>query len=154
MSYVTAFEITRDSSLWWWPWVTGTVIFGLFATIFLLLLRNDPFTRKRVRWAVVLFGCLWAALVTYKLHERRRYIEAYRDGTYTVVEGRAEHYSWKGKTECFGVKGVEFCRGTGNPDQMSWPIGTVSEGLPVRVAYTEMGGFPKILRLETGRVSR
>ena len=154
MSYFTAFEITRDSSLWWWPWVVGTLIFGLFATIFLLLVRNEISSKKRLRALVVLFACLWVILVAYKLRERRRYIQAYRDGKYTVVEGRAEHYSWKGKTECFRVRGVEFCRGTGNPEQLGWPIGLVSEGLPVRVTYSEMNQFPKILRLDIGRASR
>jgi len=154
MSYITAFEIIRDSSLWWWPWVFGTLIFGLFAAIFLLLMRDSLSSTKVVRSLVVLFACLWVALVAYKLRERRRYIQAYRDGQYTVVEGRAEHYSWKGKTECFSVRGVEFCRGTGNPEQLAWPIGLVREGLPVRVTYSEIQQLPKILRLDIGRISR
>jgi hypothetical protein len=154
MSYVTVFEITHDSSLWWWPSPIGTLVFGLFATIFLLLMRDLWFITKVLRSFVFLFACLWVVLLAYKPLDRRRYVQAYENGKYTVVEGPVEHYSWKGKTECFSVRGVEFCRGTGNPDQLAWPIGLTSERLPVRIAYSEMNQFPKILRLEIGRNSR
>src|SRR5215472_7734433 len=154
MSYVTVFEITHDSSLWWWPWLFGTVIFGLFATILLLLMRDLLFITKVFRSFVFLFLCLWVVLLVYNLRNRKRYVQAYQNGKYEVVEGPIEHYSWKGKTECFTVRGVEFCRGTGNPDQLAWPIGLTTERLPVRVAYCEIEQFPKILRLEIGRNSR
>jgi hypothetical protein len=100
-----------------------------------------------------LFACLWMVLLAYTLLNRRRYVQAYRNGKYGVVEGPVEHYSWKGKTECFSVRGVEFCRGTGNPDQLAWPVGLTREGLPVRIAYSE-AVHPKILRLDIGRNSR
>jgi len=154
MSYVTVFEITHDSSLWWWPWATGTLIFGLFATIFYLLMRDLWFLRNILKFFIFLFACLWAAIVAYNLRDRRHYVQAYENGMYAVVEGAVEQYSWVGKTECFTVRGKEFCRGTGNPDQLAWPIGLVTKGLPVRVAYSEMNKFPKILRLEIGRNSR
>jgi len=153
MSYVTVFEITHDASLWWWPWVFGTLIFGLFATIFLLLMRGLWFITKIVRCFVFLFACLWLVLVAYNLLNRRSYVQAYRNGKYTLVEGRVERYSWKGKTECFTVRGVEFCRGTGTPDQLAWRIGLTREGVPVRVAYSEVDQYPKILRLDIGRNS-
>lgn len=153
MPYVIAFEITHDASLWWWPWVFGTLIFGLFATIFMLLTRDLGFVSRGVKLIVILFACLWMALVVYKLKDRGHYIEAYRSGKYAVVEGTVEHYSWKGKTECFDLRGVEFCRGTGNPEQLGWPIGLTREGLPVRVAYANEE-HRKILRLEIGRSSR
>jgi hypothetical protein len=146
MSYVTVFEITHDSSLWWWPWVFGTLIFGLFAAILLML--------KILRSLVILFVCLWVVLLAHNLRSRKRYVEAYQNGKYEVVEGPVEHYSWIGKTECFSVRSVEFCRGTGNPDQLAWPIGLTSERLPVRIAYSEMDRFPKILRLEIAGSSR
>jgi hypothetical protein len=154
VSYVTVFEITHDSSLWWWPWLFGTVIFGLFATILLLLMRDLFFVTKVVRSLVFLFVCLWVVLLAYNLLNRRRYVQAYEHGKYEVVEGPVEHYSCEGKTECFSVRGVEFCRGTGNPGQLAWPIGLTSEGLPVRIAYSEIDQFPKILRLDIGRNSR
>jgi hypothetical protein len=56
--------------------------------------------------------------------------------------------------ECFSVHDLEFCRGTGNPDQLAWPAGLTQKGLPVRVAYSEMEKFPKILRLKIARNSR
>lgn len=154
MSYVTVFEITHDSSLWWWPLLFGTLIFGLFGTIFYLLMRDLWFITKAIRYLMLLFACLWVVLVAYKLLDRRRYVQQYQNGRYAVVEGPVEYYSWKGKTECFGVRSVEFCRGTGNPDQLAWPIGLTREGLPVRIAYSEIDQFPKILRLDIGRNSR
>ena len=154
MSYVTVFEVTHDSSLWWWPLLFLTLVFGLLATIFLLDSRGWGFITKVERSLLFLFACLWVVLVAYKLLDRRRYVQAYENGKYAVVEGPVEHYSWKGKTECFSVRGVEFCRGTGNPDQLAWPIGYTSERLPVRIAYSEMDHFPKILRLEVGSKSR
>lgn len=154
MSYVTVFEITHDSSLWWWPWVFGTLVFALIGAVNLLLTRNLGFTTKIVKVFAFLFACLWAAVVAYKLLDRSHYVQAYRNGEFAVVEGPVEHYSWKGKTECFRIRGLEFCRGTGNPDPLAWPIGLTREGLPVRVAYSEMHNFPKVLRLEIGRNPR
>jgi hypothetical protein len=108
---------------------------------------------KLIRFVVFLFACLWLALVVYNLLGRRHYVQAYRNGTYRVVEGPVEHYSWKGKTECFSIHAAVFCRGTGNPDQLAWPIGLTREGVPVRVAYIGDKN-PRILRLEVGRNSR
>lgn len=148
------FEITHDSSLWWWPWVFVPLAQGLIATVILLLTRNMGPTTKIVRLLVFLYACLLMVLVGYNLRIRRHYVEAYRNGEYKVVEGRVEHYSWKGKTECFSVRAVVFCRGTGNPDQLAWPIGLTQEGSAVRIAYSDIDSFPKILRLEIGHNSR
>jgi hypothetical protein len=153
MPYVTVFEITHDASLWWWPWLFGTLIFGLFATILLLLTRGLGCITKLIRFVVFLFACLWVALVAYKLHDRSARVQAYRNGTYRVVEGPVEDYSWKGKTECFRIHAAVFCRRTGNPDQLAWPTGLTREGVPVRVAYSGDKN-PQILRLEVGRNSR
>jgi len=154
MSYITVFEITHDHSLWWWPWVFGTLIFGVFATIFILLTRDLGCISKIVKAGAFLFACLWLTFVGYKLHDRKHFVQAYKVGKYAVVEGPVEHYSWIGKTECFTVRGIEFCRGTGNPEQLAWPIGLTKEGLPVRVAFSSDHKFPKILRLEVGHNSR
>jgi hypothetical protein len=153
MAYVTVFEITHDSSLWWWPFLFIPLANALIAAVILLLTRDLGFVTKVVRSAVFLYACLLVVLLAYNFRDRRRYVQAYQTGRYAVVEGRVEHYSRKGKTECFSVRGVEFCRGTGNPDQLAWPIGLTSEGLPVRIAYFA-GQFPRILRLDIGRNSR
>ena len=162
MSYVTVFEITRDESLWWWPLLFGTLIFALIATIILLLTQGLSFITMIVRFVVFLFACLWIILASYPIRYRSRMVQAYRNGNYAVIEGRVEHYSWKGKTECFSVHGVRFCRGTGNP-VLRWPIGFLREDLPVRIAYfddktggeiSEASLFPRILRLDVGGNSR
>src|ERR1700752_1942303 len=91
ISYVTMFEITHDSSLWWWPWVFVPLAQGLLATVILLLTRNMGPTTKIVRILVFLYACLLMVLVGYNLRIRRHYVEAYRNGKYKVVEGRVEH---------------------------------------------------------------
>lgn len=156
MSYVTVFEITREAIPLWIP--LSFLIFGLFATIGLLD-RNLVF----VSFALLLvFVC--AVFAAYYFHGRRHDLQAYRNGKYKVVEGPVEHYSLKGKTECFSVRGVEFCHGTANQvgwdpplrlGPSTWPVGLAGDGLPVRVAYfdelIEGSSLPRILRLEIVR---
>jgi hypothetical protein len=150
MTYVTVFEITHDSSLWWWPLVLLPLIYGLIGTVILLLTRDLGFITKVVRSLVFLFASLVVVLLGYNFLNRRHYVQAYENGSYAVVEGPVEHCSWTGKTECFSVRAVEFCRGTGNPEKLGWPIGLIQKGLPVRIAYSEIDRFPKILRLDIG----
>lgn len=155
MSYVTVYEISHESFLlsWRFPFIVFPIIFGLFAAIFLLQTRNLGCVTKLVRTGVLLFACLWAVFTAYRFHDYGRYVQAYEHGTYNLIEGRVERYSWIGKTECFTVRGVEFCRGTGNAGLLGWPIGLTREGLPVRIAYSD-DPFRKILRLEAGRKSQ
>lgn len=156
MSYVTVFEITRQPFPWWIPVLS--LIFVLIGTILFLLTRNLGSITKAVRLLMLLFFCLWAVVIVYTFHERSHYVQVYQDGKYAVVEGPVEDYSWRGKSECFSVRGVKFCRGTGNA--VDWPIGLTHNGIPVRVAYLqdkiplEALSFPKILRLEIGHTSR
>ena len=164
MPYVTLFEITQESLPLWIPFFP--VIFGLFGAIFFLLTRgvSDSFS-KLVRYFMLLFACLWVIVVVYHVRNRRHYVQAYQNGKYSLVEGPVEHYSWKGKTECFSLRGVEFCHGTANQvgwqpplrlGPSSWPVGLIRQGLPVRVAYSDdqPPQSPLILRLEIGSNSR
>ena len=155
MPYFTVYEITHESFLlsWRFPFIAGSLIYGLFAAILLLLTRGLGCVTKIVRFFLFLFACLWVVLMGYNLRYHARLVQAYEAGKYAVVEGPVEEYSWKGKTECFRVREVKFCRGTGSPGLLGWPIGLTREGLPVRVAYSP-GEYPKILRLEIARNSR
>lgn len=117
MSYVTVFEITHDSSLSWWPFLVLPLANGLIGTVILLLTRNLGSTTKLVRSFVFLYACLLVVLLAYNFRNRSRYVQAYRSGKYAVVEGPVERYSWN----VFSVHDLEFCRGTGNPDQLAWP---------------------------------
>lgn len=155
MSYVTVFEITHQT----FPWslLVFNLVVGLLGTVLFLLTRNLGPITVAFRFLMFLFFSLVAVLDAYNFHERRHYVQAYENGKYAVVEGRVEDYSWRGRSECFRVSGVRFCRGTGN--EVDWPIGVTLDGVPVRVAYLhekiplESSSFPKILRLEIGRNS-
>ena len=153
MSYVTVFEITHETfpNEWWLPFLFFAVIFSVIGTVILVLARDSGPFKRVARSFVFLFACVMVVLFCYNFVDRRRVMQAYETGKYTVVEGRVEHYSWSGKTECFGVRGVEFCRGTAN--RLGWPVGLTREGLPVRIAYSG-DEYPRILRLEVGRNSR
>jgi hypothetical protein len=155
LSYVTVYEITHESFLlsWRFPFIAGSLIFGVFAAIFLLGSRGLGCVTKIVRCLVLSFACLWVAIIGYNFRYHRRLVQAYGAGKYAVVEGIVEQYSWRGKTECFRVRGVNFCRGTASPGLLGWPIGLTREGLPLRVAYAP-GEYPKILRLDVGRSPR
>lgn len=155
MSYVTVFEITHQA----FPWflIVFNLVVVLLGTVLFLLTRNlGPITMV-FRFLMLLFFCLCAVLDAYNVHERRHYLQAYENGKYAVVEGPVEDYSWRGRSECFSVRSVRFCRGTGN--ELDWPIGVTHDGVPVRVAYLheriplEASSFPKILRLELGHNS-
>ena len=61
MSYVTVFEITHEAIPLWVP--LSFLIFGLFATIFLLLTRDLGCITKIIRYSVFLFACLWVVLL-------------------------------------------------------------------------------------------
>jgi len=96
----------------------------------------------------------------YYFVNQRHLIQAYQNGKYKAVEGPVEHYSWKGKHECFSVRGVDFCHGTANtvgwdlPLRLglsTWPVGLLHNGLPARVAYYDHDEFHTILRLDIGR---
>lgn len=161
MSYVTVFEITHEAISLFIP--LSFVVFGLLGPNFILLTRELPFIRTVVRLSVFLFACLWVVFVAYTFRSRSRLARAYQSGKYKVVEGPVEHYSWTGKTECFSVRGVEFCHGTANQvgwdpplrlGPATWPVGITRESLPVRVAYCDEDNFHILLRLEMGRSSR
>src|SRR5262252_8787806 len=156
MSYVTVFEITHEAIPLWVP--LSFLIFGLFAAIFLLLTRDLGCITKIIRYSVFLFACLWVVFVAYSFHYQKRIVQAYQNGKYKVVEGPVEHYSSTGKTECFSVRGVEFCHGIANPlgwnpplrlGPATWPVGLTRDGLPVRIAYSD-DEYPMILRLDIG----
>lgn len=161
MSYVTVFEITHQALPLWIPLFVP--IFGLIFTIILLGSRGLGCIRFVYRSFALLFACLWLVFTVCSVLSQKKDIEAFQKGGYAVVEGPVEHYSWSGKTECFSVRGVEFCHGTANqvgwdpPFRLgpaTWPVGVAFEGLPVRVAYSRHDGFSTILRLEVGRFSR
>ena len=153
MSYVTVFEITHETfpNEWWLPFLFFAVIFGLIGTVILMGSRGLGLITTFFRSFVLFFVSLWLVLFSYNFLGRRHDVQAYENGRFAVVEGPVEHYSWKGKTECFSVRGVEFCRGTAN--RLGWPVGLAREGLPVRIAYRD-DEYRKILRLEIGRNSR
>jgi len=163
MSYVTVFEITRESIPLWLPF--SFLIFGLIGTIIVLDTRNLGPITKFIRYVMLFFACLWLAFVAYYFFDRRHYVQAYQNGKYSLVEGPVEHYSWKGKTECFSLRDLEFCHGTANQfgwdppfrlGSSTWPVGLIREGVPVRVAYldNQPPQSPHILRLEIGSNSR
>jgi hypothetical protein len=149
MSYVTVFEITHQSIPLWFPF--SFVIFGLLGTILFLLTWRVGLVTKGPRYVLLLLACLWVVSTAYYFLDRRHYVQAYRNGEYSVVEGAVEHYSWRGKTECFSVRGREFCRGTAN--QIDWPVALTHEGVLVRVAYSSEK-YPRILRLDIGLNAR
>jgi hypothetical protein len=100
---------------------------------------------------MLLFAFVVMIFAAYFLLGRRQIIKAYQNGKCAVVEGPVEHYSWKGKTECFSVRGAEFCHGTapvldGFNQSSVWHAGLIGKGMPVRVAY--YNGV--ILRLDIG----
>src|SRR5262249_13723803 len=112
MSYVTVFVITHESIPLWIP--IFFVIFGLFGAIFFLGTRDLGCVKWLFRSFILLFVCVWVVFTAYQFRHRRHDIQAYESGRDTVVEGLVEHYSWKGKHECFSVRGVQFCHGTAN----------------------------------------
>jgi len=157
VSYVTVFEVTRESIPLWIPVLF--LFFSLLGAIFYLGTRDSGFAKWVFMPFVLLFACIWLAATSYYFLGRRHDLRAYQNGKYKLVEGPVEHYSWKGKTECFSVRGVEFCHGTANIvgwdpplrfGPSTWPVGFIHDGLPVRVAYS---GDPylKILRLDISR---
>jgi hypothetical protein len=157
MSYVTVFEITQQALPLWFP--VAFVFFGIWGAVILSQTRNLGFATKAARGVVVLFACMWGSAAGYYFLHQRHDIQRYRSGNYKVVEGQVERYSWKGKTECFRVGGVEFCHGTANqvgwapPFRLgpaSWPVSLTPEGRAVRVAYYDEDEFHVILRLEVG----
>jgi hypothetical protein len=155
MPYITLFEITHEAIPLWIPFFP--VIFGLFAVIFFLGTRDNPAAIKWFfRGFILLFPCVLSVFAAYYFVDQRRYVQAYQQGNYAVVEGPVEHYSWIGKHECFTVRDVEFCHGTANIvgweplfrfAPSTWPVGLAHEGLLVRVAYSP-GEYPKMLRLD------
>ena len=157
MSYITVFEITKEAIPLWFP--VSFVFFGVWGTVVLSQTRNLGPTTKFWRGAVFFFACLWGGAAAYFFLGRRHDLQLYRNGSYKVVEGPVEHYSWKGKTECFRVRGVEFCHGTANQvgwappfglGPASWPVSLTPEGRPVRVSYDDDHEFHVLLRLEVG----
>lgn len=168
MSYVTVFEITHKAI----PLIVplSLLLFIIFVTLIVLDTRHWGFLAKFVRYPLILFfTCLFVVPSAYSLFDLRHSIQRYRDGKYKVVEGPVEHYSWRGKTECFTVNGVQFCHGTANQvgwkpplglGPSSWAVGILQDGLLVRVAYSddpvafEEKAFPFIFRLDVGSKSR
>jgi hypothetical protein len=148
MSYVTVFEISQQLiPLWLLLYV---LILGLIGTVIFLMTRDLGPVTTVARYLMFLFACLLVTLNAYFLLDRRQSIRAYQSGKYVMVEGPIEHYSWRGKTECFRVRGVDFCHGT-TPvlegfHQSGWHGGLIGESMPVRVAY--YSGV--ILRLDIG----
>ena len=112
MSYVTVFEITREAIPLWFP--ISFVFFVLWGTVILSQTRKLGPITKIAGGVVLFFACLWVALASWYFLDRRHTLQAYRNGKYKVVEGPVEDYSSTGKTECFSVRGVEFCHGIAN----------------------------------------
>lgn len=150
MSYVTVYEITHEPFPWWIA--VHFLVLSLIGAVILLDTRRLGFVTKGVRYFMLLFAC--AVVILYSLHflNHRRYVQAYQNGKYAVAEGPVDQYSWRGKSECFSVRGVRFCRGTADWPGL-WPDGLLREGLPVRIVYAD-NQFPVILRLDIGRSSR
>jgi hypothetical protein len=165
MSYVTVFEITHKAIPLFVP--VSLLLFVISATIIVLDTRHRGFP---ARYPLILFlACLFVVPPAYSFFDLRHSVQKYRDGKYKVVEGPVEHYVWQGRHECFTVRGIELCHGTGNifgwdpPFRLgpsTWPVGLTREGLPVRVAYSddplpfEEKAFPFIFRLDVGSKSR
>jgi hypothetical protein len=152
VAYVTVFEITHETfpNEWWLPFLFFAVIFGVIGTVILMASRGLGAITILLRSFVVLLACVCLVLFAYNLRRRTDDVRAYESGKYKVVEGTVDHYSWRGKTECFGVGGLEFCRGTAS--RLGWPVGLTREGLAVRIAYLD-DGYLRIVRLEVGRSS-
>jgi len=152
MQYMTVYELTREPFPWWIPaWLVTLAVIG--AVILLLTRDLGPIT-KIVRIGVALFACFCMVLAYLNLRGRRQLVDAYREGRYAVIEGRVEQHSFSGKTECFHVRAMGFCRGT---VQSAWPGAIVHDGEPVRIVYSrapKADAYPVILRIEAGRDAR
>ena len=119
------------------------------AVVFLNTRRPGSTLLPRI--GVVLLACFGIVFAGLNLYGRTRLLNGYRNGKYAVVEGRIEHHSFTGKTECFDVRPVKFCRGTA---QSAWPGAIVHDGQRVRIAYSDEpkpDPYPVILRIEIDR---
>jgi hypothetical protein len=153
MPYVTVFEITQKPFQWW---------FGAFGLIFVvigiasvLIGKRWP-SQKRAKitdYFMLVFASLWTMVAfASTFAEYRKCTEAYRTGSYAVVEGNVENFHpmpYEGhQDECFSVQGVRFCYSDygvqAGFNQSASHGGPIRQGLPVRVAYYD----GQILRLE------
>jgi hypothetical protein len=156
--FVTAFDISQKPFEWWWP-----AIGLLFVAIGIIVIRygrwlamsNDS---KIMGWVFVIFGsgvALGLFVLTYSTYSE--YLDAYKTGRYSVVEGLVEDFHplpYEGhQDECFRVEKQKFCYSDYEVspafNQTASHGGPIRAGLPVRVAYIEDADFkPHILRLE------
>lgn len=169
MPYETVFEITQKPFEWWLP------AFGLiFVLIGTILVKFGPkldrsqngkqfelnfaIRPRLLGWIFVIFASGWTLLVlvfTYSSYSE--YVEAYRTGKYSIVEGTVEDFRpmpYEGhQDECFRVDKEKFCYSDYQVspafNQSASHGGPIRTGLPVRISYYEDEGFqPHILRLE------
>lgn len=152
MSYVNVYEITRDSVPLWFPVVFIFIVLGCIGVWWEF--RNMGAIKKAARRFLLLPVCLWLILFYVYHLGRKPYVQAYKSGNYLSVEGPVEHSSRRGKSECFTVRGAEFCHScvdvvTINFFRRGFECGLVSGGRPVRVAAYN----GRILRLDVGSVT-
>src|ERR1700732_2101482 len=93
MPYVTVFEITQKPFQWW---------FSAFGLIFIaigigfVLIGKKWTTRKRTGitgYFMLVFASLWILLAfVWTFTDYRKYTQAYRTGSYAVVEGNVEDF--------------------------------------------------------------
>jgi hypothetical protein len=107
MSYITVYEITRDSVQLWFPVVFIFIALGCIGVWWEF--RNTGGLLKAARRFLLLPVCLWLLVFYVYSLGQRPYLQAYKSGNYLSVEGPVEHSSWTGKRECFTVHGAELC---------------------------------------------
>lgn len=158
MEYTTVFIIT-DKPYQWWFLLIGPV--GLIMGIsFLLLYAKWPMRfsipTRIAGYVTVMFGVLWTIFVFFTTYlEYRACINAYRNGTYAVVEGTVVDFRpmpYEGhQDECFRVSGINFCYSDyaiqPGFNKTASHGGPIREGLSVRIAYYD----GQILKLEIAR---
>jgi hypothetical protein len=169
MPYETVFEITQKPFEWWWP--AFGLIFAALGVIFIKFGSRLDRSQNRKQfgltfsieprllgWIFVIFASGWTLLVfvlTYSSY--KQYIETYRTGKYSIVEGVVEDFRpmpYEGhQSECFRVDKERFCYSDYDVspafNQSASHGGPIRAGLPVRIAYYEDENFQgHILRLE------
>jgi hypothetical protein len=153
MPYVTVFEITQKPFQWWFP--ASGLIFVLIGGVFVWISRRWPPQRrmKITGYSMLGFASLWVLLAFgLTFPEYRQCINAYRSGSYAIVQGRVESFHpmpYEGhEDECFTVRNERFCYSDyeiqAGFNQSASHGGPIREGLPVRIAYYD----GHILRLQ------
>src|SRR4051812_27072579 len=119
MSYVTVFDITNKGFQWWWT-AFGLIFVGVGAALIKFgpkLYHSKPGTKHQsvtvnhcrlIGLCVLIFASGYTALVFDSTYSRyREYINAYRAGQYSLVEGLVEEFRpmpYEGhQDECFRV---------------------------------------------------